>query len=171
MKLLRRGCWSRARSTSPSAGPLAPIRRLAHAKEHAISDKREELRARRCRRASGLLLGASLAVCCSPLARVPEPPLVYVQQCSSCHGASGHGDGQAARLLNPKPRDFSDEDWQRSVSDAQLRHTIQVGGEAVRLNPAMPSHLDLSEDQLTQLIAYIRSVGGIVRPKGSPSGS
>lgn len=32
---------------------------------------------------------------------------LYAKQCASCHGAQGFGDGAAAYLLYPKPRDFS----------------------------------------------------------------
>src|SRR5688572_20243647 len=32
---------------------------------------------------------------------------LYVKQCAACHGAQGLGDGPAAYLLYPKPRDFS----------------------------------------------------------------
>jgi len=32
---------------------------------------------------------------------------LYARQCASCHGATGRGDGEAAYLLYPKPRDFT----------------------------------------------------------------
>ncbi len=32
---------------------------------------------------------------------------LFKKHCSSCHGARGSGDGPAAYLLNPKPRDIS----------------------------------------------------------------
>lgn len=32
---------------------------------------------------------------------------VYESQCAACHGEKGRGDGPAAWLLNPRPRDFS----------------------------------------------------------------
>ncbi len=28
--------------------------------------------------------------------------------CAVCHGRNGHGNGQIARTLNPRPRDFHD---------------------------------------------------------------
>ena len=31
---------------------------------------------------------------------------IYAQQCVACHGVNGRGDGEAAYLLYPKPRDF-----------------------------------------------------------------
>jgi mono/diheme cytochrome c family protein len=32
---------------------------------------------------------------------------VYAKHCAECHGESGHGDGGAAHLLVPRPRDFT----------------------------------------------------------------
>ena len=34
--------------------------------------------------------------------------VVYEANCASCHGPAGHGDGPAAKDLNPKPRNLSD---------------------------------------------------------------
>ena len=42
----------------------------------------------------------------------PSPKLlalgkqIYTQQCAACHGTTGQGDGEAAYLLFPKPRDL-----------------------------------------------------------------
>src|SRR3990172_9228985 len=32
---------------------------------------------------------------------------IYDARCAPCHGLDGHGDGAAAALLNPRPRDFT----------------------------------------------------------------
>ena len=32
---------------------------------------------------------------------------IYVRACTSCHGDQGKGDGLAAPLLDPRPRDFT----------------------------------------------------------------
>ena len=32
---------------------------------------------------------------------------VYEKQCAACHGQDGRGDGEAAYLLYPKPRDLT----------------------------------------------------------------
>jgi len=37
--------------------------------------------------------------------------IVYSEQCASCHGQEGKGDGSAARFLDPKPRDFTTAEW------------------------------------------------------------
>ncbi|MBI2532144.1 MAG: c-type cytochrome [Deltaproteobacteria bacterium] len=55
---------------------------------------------------------------------------VYSQQCSACHGVGGRGDGEAAYLLYPKPRDFVAakyrlvSTWERVPTDQDLFDTI-----------------------------------------------
>jgi mono/diheme cytochrome c family protein len=86
-------------------------------------------------------------------------PRVYAERCSHCHGAGGRGDGIAGRSLDPQPRDYADAAWQASITDDEIRATIRGGGAASGRNPAMPAHPDLSESDLGELVAYIRSVG------------
>ncbi len=74
-----------------------------------------------------------------------------------CHGPSGKGDGPQAATLNPKPRDLSTKDWQKSVSDAQIRTVILQGGPALGKSPLMPANPDLADkpavlDELTKLV-------------------
>src|SRR5262249_14443873 len=45
---------------------------------------------------------------------------VFAKRCALCHGAEGHGDGIAARGLNPKPRNFHDLAYMSTRTDAQL---------------------------------------------------
>lgn len=41
----------------------------------------------------------------SPIA--PDARTLYAQRCAVCHGPDGRGDGPAAGLLSPRPRDFT----------------------------------------------------------------
>jgi len=36
-----------------------------------------------------------------------ETPALYERHCAECHGAGGRGDGPAAGMLSPRPRDFT----------------------------------------------------------------
>lgn len=100
-----------------------------------------------------------------PLARVALPassseePVLYAERCGACHGARGDGAGVAAGSMAPPPRDFRDAVWQRSVSDPRLREVIARGGRVAGLSPHMPPNPDLSDAQLTALIAFIRGRG------------
>ena len=83
----------------------------------------------------------------------------FNQVCAQCHGASGKGDGPAAAALNPKPRDYSDAAWQKTVTDAQLTEIILKGGASVGKSPSMPPNPDLeAKPEVTaELVKIVRS--------------
>lgn len=70
---------------------------------------------------------------------------IFNERCAACHGTEGKGNGPASAALNPKPRNYTDGAWQASVTDAQLRKTIMLGGAAVGKSPIMPGSPDLEE--------------------------
>ncbi|MGH7809198.1 MAG: c-type cytochrome, partial [Candidatus Binatia bacterium] len=85
---------------------------------------------------------------------------LYNQQCLACHGAGGRGDGEAAYLLYPKPRDFFAaryrlvSTWDRVPTDQDLFDTISRGMPG----SAMPSWEHLSAEQRWGLVYYIKSL-------------
>lgn len=84
----------------------------------------------------------------------------YAQFCASCHGAAGGGDGPAGAALTPKPRDFTDKQWQASVNDDHILAVIKSGGPAVGLSPMMaPWGGVLSDADLKDMVALVRSFG------------
>jgi mono/diheme cytochrome c family protein len=100
---------------------------------------------------------------------------VYVKQCSACHGASGRGDGEAAYLLYPKPRDFVAAQyrlvstWERVATDEDLYRTISRGMPG----SAMPSWGHLSEAERWGLVHYIKTFAStpLVVPAPAPPAS
>lgn len=82
----------------------------------------------------------------------------FKQMCATCHGPSGHGDGPASASLNPQPRNLSDSEWQASVDDEHIRTVITKGGPAVGLSPMMTAFGHLSDEDVDNLVAYIRSL-------------
>jgi caa(3)-type oxidase subunit IV len=53
---------------------------------------------------------------------------IFAQQCVSCHGAEGQGNGAAAAALNPKPRNFTQtEGWKNGRKPAQIFKTLKEG--------------------------------------------
>ena len=85
---------------------------------------------------------------------------IYSQQCSACHGAAGRGDGEAAYLLYPKPRDFVAaryrlvSTWERVPTDQDLFGTITRGMPG----SAMPSWGHLPAQQRWALVYFIKSL-------------
>lgn len=91
----------------------------------------------------------------------PEMTQMFKMRCSPCHGEGGHGDGPGAAALNPKPRNYTDVAWQKSVTDDQIRKTILYGGAAVGKSPMMPPNPDLDgKPELDGLVAIVRGFGG-----------
>jgi cytochrome c553 len=81
--------------------------------------------------------------------------------CASCHGQSGMGNGPGAAQLNPKPRNYTDKAWQKSVTDDQIKQTILLGGAAVGKSPSMPAQPQLKDKPavVAELVKIVRSFG------------
>lgn len=93
-------------------------------------------------------------------AAVTEGKEIFSQRCTPCHGARGKGDGPASAALTPKPRNFGDAAWQKSVTDEHIEKIIVGGGAAVGKNASMPSNPDLDgkPDVVKALRAHIRGL-------------
>ena len=80
---------------------------------------------------------------------------LYEENCASCHGRSGRGDGEAGKDLDPKPADIAFVIDKPIATDGFLMWTIAEGGE--KLGTAMPAFKDtLTEEQRWQIITYLR---------------
>ncbi|MBT5472571.1 MAG: cytochrome c [Nitrospina sp.] len=73
--------------------------------------------------------------------------------CKVCHGSLGNGLG-IMPSLNPKPRNFTCKQTMGEISDGQMFYIITHGSKGM----GMPAFLSLSDDQVWQLITYIRSL-------------
>jgi mono/diheme cytochrome c family protein len=69
------------------------------------------------------------------------------QNCTTCHGAIGRGDGPQAAMT--KPRDLTDPGWQATVSDDDIASVIRTGRGAM---PAFP----LPESTVDGLVRLVR---------------
>lgn len=102
----------------------------------------------------------------APAAAPAKDPKVEAQEifnmrCTPCHGAGGKGDGAASAGLDPKPRDLTSAEWQKSVTDDHIDKIIMYGGVAVGKSAAMPANPDLSgkEDVVKALRDVVRGLG------------
>lgn len=91
----------------------------------------------------------------------PESQAKFDTLCSTCHGKTGKGEGAAAAALNPKPRNYTDKAWQKSVTDERLAKAIVEGGPAVGLSALMPPNPDLKDkpEVVAGLVQIIRNFG------------
>ncbi|PIQ96964.1 MAG: hypothetical protein COV67_06710 [Nitrospinae bacterium CG11_big_fil_rev_8_21_14_0_20_56_8] len=93
--------------------------------------------------------------------QLPEPlptsegELLFQESgCVICHGIQGDGNGFLANGLDPKPRDFTSYQQMKNLPDLQIENTIRFGSKGT----AMPAHPDLSDNQIQEVIYYIRSL-------------
>jgi mono/diheme cytochrome c family protein len=82
---------------------------------------------------------------------------IYKATCAPCHGDAGKGDGPASKIFKPSPRDHSDATYMDTITDADMARTIQMGG-AMKGKPLMPSNPHIKGDDMTALVAYVRSL-------------
>lgn len=82
--------------------------------------------------------------------------------CVTCHGVSGKGDGPGGKNLDPRPRNWTDEKWQDSVTDETLFKVILEGGAAAKLSPLMPPNLQFKDRPgvIWALVEKVRSYRG-----------
>lgn len=106
--------------------------------------------------------GAPSLTAPAPAAAPQTAESVFATRCSTCHGTDGRGNGPAAAALNPKPRDYSDQAWQKTVTDEQIKKTIIEGGQAVGKSPLMAPNPDLANqpEVVDGLVKIVRSFGG-----------
>lgn len=77
---------------------------------------------------------------------------LFAEQCASCHGERGRGDGPDAGELSTSPIDFTDQAFMGYKSAADLYQSISGGlGE-------MHAFADLGEDDRWALTAFLRSL-------------
>ncbi len=91
--------------------------------------------------------------------------VTYETLCFTCHGMTGKGDGPAGIALTPPPRDFSLGDFAFDADnngvkgeDADLRLVITQGAGAFGGNPSMAPWGHLSEQQIEDVIAHVRTL-------------
>jgi cytochrome c553 len=68
---------------------------------------------------------------------------LFNNRCATCHGIAGTGTGPGAAGLNPKPRDYTDSQWQKTVTDEEIEKAIVYGGTAVGKSAQMAANPDL----------------------------
>jgi mono/diheme cytochrome c family protein len=93
-----------------------------------------------------------------PREQPSEAKQLFMTVCATCHGPDGKGNGPAADSLNPRPRDYTNPEWQASVTDADIKKIILEGGQGVGKSAMMPAQAQLKDkpDVLNELVMMIR---------------
>lgn len=79
---------------------------------------------------------------------------LYAQNCISCHGERGKGDGPAGQSLTPKPANFTDGPRMREISPFAAFNTIRLGVSGT----AMAGFQGMSDEEVWALAFYISSL-------------
>lgn len=103
----------------------------------------------------------TLWVASAPAASAGDPGKgkeIYTKSCAGCHGPAGKGDGAAAAAMNPKPTNLTDKASMSKLDDTAMTNVIVKGGAANGKSPLMPGFGQLKDQEVKDLVAYIRSV-------------
>ncbi len=91
----------------------------------------------------------------SPAARERGRAL-FLEHCALCHGERADGRGVRREGLTSPPRDFTDPAWRLRTSPRHVFSTIREGERGT----PMPAWAALSDSEVWDLVAYLRSVAG-----------
>ncbi len=95
-------------------------------------------------------------------ASIERGVVAFQHYCSLCHGATAEGNGRAAKLYTPRPANLLKTDRNAAYIDLILRR----GGAAMGRSQFMPPWGDeLTEEQIRDLVNYIRSISSTDAPK------
>lgn len=97
---------------------------------------------------------------------------LYTEKCAQCHGKTGAGEGVAASLLKPPPRDFTPGIYKvRTTTSGQLPTSGDI--ERIIRNgmpyTGMPAWPTLSDQEVTNLMYYLKTFNDdFAGPYGTP---
>jgi mono/diheme cytochrome c family protein len=79
---------------------------------------------------------------------------LFADHCAICHGARGDGHGMRSQFLDPRPPDFTSQQWQVAHPEESVSNSIRNGVHGT----AMPSWRTLGERQIRDLTAFVKSL-------------
>lgn len=74
--------------------------------------------------------------------------------CALCHGKRGNGKGPLSGQYDPPPRNFACAQTINGVPDGQLFWIIRFGSPGT----GMPPHPSLKDDEVWQMVSYLRQL-------------
>lgn len=75
--------------------------------------------------------------------------------CFNCHGKNGDGKGEAGKILNPSPRDFTNCKFHKKKKDGELFWVIKNGSAGTGMVSLIPAAI--TEEEAWMIINYERS--------------
>jgi len=75
--------------------------------------------------------------------------------CFNCHGKNGDGQGEAGKILNPSPRNFTNCKFHKKRKDGELFWVIKNGSAGTGMVSLIPAAIN--EEEAWTIINYERS--------------
>ncbi|MBK5282403.1 MAG: cytochrome c [Nitrospiraceae bacterium] len=75
--------------------------------------------------------------------------------CFNCHGKNGDGQGEAGKILNPSPRNFTNCKFHKKRKDGELFWVIKNGSAGTGMVPLVPAAI--TEQEAWTIINYERT--------------
>jgi high-affinity iron transporter len=135
-----------AEQRSLSAEALSTVRGLSSVSRFASRIASIDARVGRGEDPAGVSAACAVVVdeiiAATGITRAPSTPPdleegshLFTQNCASCHGASGHGDGFAAASLQPKPADFHSNQVMGDLTPFKAFNVIRFGIKGTAMGP------------------------------------
>lgn len=84
---------------------------------------------------------------------------IFNTYCSPCHGETGGGNGPIGAVLARRPRNFTDCDQMKKLSDDHIFKVIKQGGRGAGLSPESPMprwQVGFTDEDIHALVKHLR---------------
>ena len=108
-----------------------------------------------------LIAAYGLAAAAQAAEANPHAVKLYDTYCVQCHGVNRDGQGVNSAHMAVQPRDHTDSKAMGDTPDELLFKAIKEGGLSVSKSVLMPAWGGvLSEDEIRELVEYLRFISG-----------
>lgn len=109
--------------------------------------------------AGAFLVGAAAGALAQGKGDAKAGAEIYKKDCAKCHGDTGMGDGPQGKKLKDKPSDWTKAGGGlKDLNDQQVYESIKKGGGAIGKSKAMPAYPKLSDQDLWNVVAHVKSL-------------
>jgi mono/diheme cytochrome c family protein len=88
---------------------------------------------------------------------------IFYKHCKACHGDKGNGKTFAANVLNPPPKNFTDEKSKKELTEERMIRSVTKGRKGTAM---MPWESNLRKKEIHAVVHYIRKELMKLEPSG-----
>jgi high-affinity iron transporter len=112
-----------------------------------------------------LLLNTGLKTFPTNYPSISKGKTIYTENCAKCHGDKGNGEGEDGKLLDPKPRNFLDNEKMTGISPFAAFNTVRYGIEGT----GMKAHNNLTDSEVWDVAFYVLHLRHGQKTKTAPT--